>query len=74
MVKNSSANAGVMKCGFESMGWEDHLEEGMATHFSIRALENPMDTAAWQAIICTVAQSQTCLKRPSTHARNDAIF
>ena len=41
VVKNSSANAGVMKCGFESMGWEDHLEEGMATHFSILAWRIP---------------------------------
>ena len=31
----------------------------MATHFSIHALENPMDTAAWQAIVPTVAQSDT---------------
>ena len=57
-----------------SLAWEDPLEEGMATHFSIRALENPMDTAAWQSIVRTVAQTQTLLKRPSTHARNDATF
>ena len=27
-------------------GWEDTLEEAMATHSSIRALENPMDRGA----------------------------
>ena len=27
----------------QSLGWEDLLEEGMATHSSIRALENPID-------------------------------
>ena len=26
-----------------SLGWEDRLEEGMATHSSIPGLENPMD-------------------------------
>ena len=51
-----------------SLAWEDLLEEGMATHFSTRALENPMDTAAWQTIVHPVAQSQTRLKPVSTHA------
>ena len=27
----------------QSLGWEDSLEEEMATHSSIRAQENPMD-------------------------------
>ena len=31
-----------------SLGWEDPLEKGMATHSSIR-LENSMDRGAWQA-------------------------
>ena len=31
------------------MGWEDPLEEGMATHFSILALKTPRDRGAWQA-------------------------
>ena len=30
-----------------SLGWEDSLEKGMATHYSIIALENPMDRGAW---------------------------
>ena len=29
-----------------SLGWEDPLEKGMATHSS--CLENPMDRGAWQ--------------------------
>ena len=35
MVKNSPANAGLI------LGWEDILEEEMATHSSILALEIP---------------------------------
>ena len=31
----------------QSLGPEDPLEEGMATHSSILALENPMDRGAW---------------------------
>ena len=38
----------------------------MATHFSILALENPMDKGAWQAIGHSVAQSWTRLKWLST--------
>ena len=30
-----------------SLGWEDPLEEGMATHSSILAWRNPMVTGAW---------------------------
>ena len=29
------------------MGWEDPLEEGMATHFNILAWKIPMDREAW---------------------------
>ena len=31
----------------QSLGWEDPLEEEMATHSSISCLENPMDKRAW---------------------------
>ena len=31
----------------QSLGQEDSLEEGMATHSSILGLENPMDRGAW---------------------------
>ena len=30
-----------------SLGWEDPLEEGMATHSSIFAWRVPMDRGAW---------------------------
>ena len=34
-----------------SLGWEDLLEEGMATHSSILAWRIPMDRGAWQATV-----------------------
>ena len=44
-----------------SLGWEDPLEEGMATHSSILAWRIPMDREAWQATVHGVAKSQTQL-------------
>ena len=34
MVKNPSANAGDIRDVVRSLGWEDPLERGMATHSS----------------------------------------
>ena len=41
VVKNPSANAGDVKEGIQSLGWEDPLEEEMAVHSSILALRIP---------------------------------
>ena len=49
-----------------SLGEEDPLEEGMATHSSILAWRIPMDKEAWWAIIYRVENSWTLLKRQST--------
>ena len=43
------------------VGWEDPLEEGMATHSSILAWRIPMDRGGWCAIVHGVTQSQTRL-------------
>jgi len=40
----------------QSLGWEDHLEKEMATHYSILAWKIPW-TGAWQATVHGVAQS-----------------
>ena len=42
-----------------SLGWEDPLEGGMATHSSILAWRIPMDRGAWWATVHVVAKSQT---------------
>ena len=45
----------------QSLGWEDPLEEGMATHSSILAWRLPMDRRAWRAAAYGVAESRTRL-------------
>ena len=44
-----------------SLGQEDPLEEGMATHSSILAWRIPMDRGAWQATVHSVSKSGTRL-------------
>ena len=43
------------------LGWEDSLEEGMATHSSILAWRILMDRGAWWATVHGVAKIQTQL-------------
>ena len=43
----------------QSLGWEDPLEENMATHPSVLAWRIPMDRGAWKAAVHSVAKSQT---------------
>ena len=44
-----------------SLGWEDPLEEGMATHSSILAWRILMDGRTWWAKVHGVAKCQTQL-------------
>ena len=44
-----------------SLGWEDPLEEVMATHSSVLAWRIPMDRGAWQATVHGVSKRQTWL-------------
>ena len=55
-VKNLPA---MPEAGVQSLGWEDPLEEGMATHSSILAWRIPMDRGAWWATVHGVAKSWT---------------
>ena len=55
MVKNLSA---MWETWVQSLGWEDSLEEGMATHSRSLAWRNPMDRGAWQAAVHRVAKNQ----------------
>ena len=41
----------------QSLGWEDSLEKGMATHSSVPAWKNPMNRGAWPAIVHGVTKS-----------------
>ena len=43
----------------QSLGWEDPLEKGMATHPNHLAWRIPMDKGAQQATVHGVAKSQT---------------
>ena len=45
----------------QSLGREDPLEEGMATHSSILAWRIPMDRGAWWATVHKVTKSHTRL-------------
>ena len=58
MVKNSLANAGDIRDAVLSLGLEDPLEGGMATHSSILAWRIPMDRGAWRATVHVVAKSR----------------
>ena len=53
MVKNPPAMLVL------SLGWEDPLEEGMATHSSILAWTISMDRGAWWAAGYGVTKSRT---------------
>ena len=48
MVKSMPA---MWEARVQSLGWEDPLEEGMATHSRILALRISMDRGAWWAAV-----------------------
>ena len=48
VIKNPLANPGDRRDVAQSLGWEEHLEEGMATHFSILVWRIPIDRGARQ--------------------------
>ena len=48
MAKNPPA---MWETWVQSLGWEDPLEEGMATHSSVLAWKIPTDRRAWQAAV-----------------------
>ena len=69
MVKNPPANAGDMRDAIQSLGWEDPLEKGRATHSSFLAWEIPW-TQEPGGLQSTGSQSQIQLKQLSTLAHN----
>ena len=61
VIKNPPAMQESQETQVRSMGQEDPLEEGMATHSSILARRILMDRGAWWATVHGVTKSQTRL-------------
>ena len=59
MVRTPAAMQELQATWVQSLGWEDPLEEGRATHSSILAWRIPKDRGAWWATVHGVTQSQT---------------
>ena len=59
VVKNPPA---MWETWVQSLGWEDPLDEGMATHSSILAWRIPMERGAWQAAVHGISKSQKRLR------------
>ena len=65
MVKNLPA---MRETWVRSPGWEDPLEEGMATHSSILTWRVSKDRGAWWAAVSGVSKSQTRLSNSAQHS------
>ena len=57
----------MRKTWVQTLGGDDPLEEGMATHSSFLAWEIPMVRGAWRATVHGVAESQTHLSDEAQH-------
>ena len=53
----------------QSLGWEDPLEEAMATYSSILSWRIPMDRGAWWATVHRVTKESDMTVQLSTHTR-----
>ena len=56
-ISVSENDISTNKAWVQSLGWEDPLEEGMATHSNILAWRIPMNREAWQTTVYGVAES-----------------
>ena len=56
-VKNLPAMQEMQETWVQSLGWEDPLEEGMATHSSILAWRINTDRGAWWATVLPMENS-----------------
>ena len=63
-VKNLPA---MSETWVQYLGWEDPLEEGLATHSSILAWRIPTDRGAWLARVHGATKSQTQLNDKTQH-------
>ena len=57
----------MQKSWIQSLGWEDPLEEGVATRCNILAWRIPMDRGAWQAAVMGLQRvGHDCATKHST--------
>ena len=70
-VQNLPAMQEMQETCIWSLGGEDPLEEGMATHSSILSWRIPMDRGAWWAKVHGIMKSWTQQKRLSIHAMTE---
>ena len=63
LVKNPPA---MLEAWVRSLGWEDPLEKGKATHFSILAWRITTDRGAWRATVHGITEWART-ERLSTH-------
>ena len=64
MMKNLLA---MWETWVRSLGWEEPLEKGMATHSSILAWRIPMDRGAWRPTVHGVAESDMTERLSTQH-------
>ena len=69
MAKNPPA---MLETWVKSLGWEDPLEEGMATQSTILAWRIPMNRGAWHTTVHGVTESNLT-ERLSTAKRNSLL-
>ena len=67
MVKNPPA---MQETWVQSLGWEDPLEEGMATHSTILAWRIPMDRGSWRAAVHGVTKTKCLSTAQCCHERS----
>ena len=58
----------------QSLGWEDSLEVGMATHSTILAWRIPMDREAWQGYSPWGRKKSDMTEQLSTHSTHHIFF
>ena len=56
------------------LGWEDTLEEGMATHSSYFAWRIPMDRGAWWAACSPWRHKESDMTERLSAAQNSTVF
>ena len=64
MVKNLPT---MLETWVRSLGWEDPLEEGMATYSHILAWRIPMDREVWWATVFGISESDTKERLSTAH-------